>query len=91
MEIDLNTLFKVEINNNEKSLLLKCISERIITLRNEAKTFKELKEAASKGKPDDNMMKLIEECENVINYHQKEYLGLISIRTKLIRGETNGN
>lgn len=79
----------MRFNDKEVNRLLICINERIITLRDEATTFKQLKETASKGEPNDDMVKLINSCDKLINSHQQEYSDLISIRTKLIRGEEN--
>ena len=79
----------MEFNDKEVNRLLICINERIITLRDEATTFKQLKETASKSELDDDIVKLINSCDKLINSHQQEYSDLISIRTKLIRGEEN--
>lgn len=73
----------MDFNNKEINRLLITISERIITLRKEATTFKDLKETALKGEPDDDMVTLINSCDNLIESHQQEYSDLISIRTKL--------
>lgn len=75
-------------DSNEKNRLLFCISERIEILRKEATFFKELKDTAStKDEPDDDMVILINSCDNLINFHQKEYIDLIKLREKICKDE----
>lgn len=77
----------MNFDNNEKNRLLFCIIERIETLRKEATTFKEIKETALKGEPNDDMVELINSCDNLINSHQKEYIDLIKLREKICKDE----
>lgn len=76
----------MKFDSNEKNRLLFCIIERIETLRKEATFFKELKDTASKGESDD-MIILINSCDNLINSHQKEYIELIKLREKICKDE----
>lgn len=79
----------MEFNDKEIDRLLICINERMETLRDEATVFNDLKKAAIKGTPIEDRGPVIKRCNDLIEFVQQEYSDLISIRTKLIRGEEN--
>lgn len=68
----------MNLNDEEKDCLLKCIYTREQIIRKEAKMFKELKEKA----PD--MLEMVKTCDYLIESHQKEYECLKNLKRKLI-------
>lgn len=79
----------MEFNDKEIDRLLRCTNERMQTLRDELAIFNVLKKAAIKGTPIEDRGPIIKSCNDLIEFDQQEYSDLISIRTKLIRGEEN--
>ena len=69
----------MDLNDEEKDCLLKCIYTREQIIRKEAKMFKELKEKA----PD--MLEVVKSCDYLIESHQKEYECLKKLKRKLIK------
>lgn len=72
----------MKLNDEEISILLSCINERLVTISAEVIGSKKCKINALKSKSND-MAKIITACDNVIKSHIKEYSELISIETKL--------
>lgn len=73
----------MDLSDEEKDYLLKCIYTREQIIRKEAKMFKELKDKA----PD--MPEMVKSCDYLIESHQKEYKCLKNLKRKLIHDETD--
>lgn len=69
----------MDLSDEEKDCLLKCIYTREQIIRKEAKMFKELKDKA----PD--MLEMVKSCDYLIESHQKEYECLKNLKRKLMQ------
>lgn len=69
----------MDLNDEEKDCLLKCIYTREQIIRKEARMFKELKEKAQ------DMLEMVKSCDYLIESHQEEYECLKKLKRKLIK------
>lgn len=80
-------IMNIKLDDKEIYELLKCISARLDIIRDEVKTFKELKETDLNSEINDDTLKLSISCDKIIASYQKEYLFLHSLQVKITNSE----
>ena len=73
----------MKFNAVEKDLLYQCVIDKMQQLKKDENWLKELKEKAQ-NISDDEALTIVDNCEHLLELHQKKYRDLISLKEKFL-------
>lgn len=73
----------MRLNDEEKETLYQCVIDNIVQVKKDAKLLKELKEKAL-NISDEECLAIVDNCEHLLELHQKKYKKLISLKEKIL-------